>query len=393
MKIAIIIERADINLGGAERSVFEMAAAISKLGQDVEILAAKGSSEAKNIRILCQDKLGSRTSHSIFAAALKKHLSENHYDIIQSVLPFSFADIYQPRGGTYAESVARNAATYENRIAQILKMLTACANINRTILLRAERKLASGTDGPRIVALSQYVASQFKQHYETNPQRITVIPSGISTDLQPDLIETENLHAHILNSLNISRACAPVLFLFAGNDFRRKGLVWLMRALLLTLSRNPQSPAYLIVAGHRQVSYYRKLSSKLNVAGRIIFLDNLSHIRNVLAVADVAVLPTFQDACSRFILEALAAGKPVITTKFNGATDLFVNNRHGKVIDTPNNITALAEAISYFSRKENIQKASQAIAADNLKEKISINRVAKQLIELYELILHNKGLK
>ena len=73
----------------------------------------------------------------------------------------------------------------------------------------------------------------------------------------------------------------------------------------------------------------------------------------------------------------------MITTKFNGATDLFVNDRHGKVIDCAENIPELAEAISYFTNTDNIRKASEAIIADNLEEKISISRVAKQLISVY----------
>ena len=105
------------------------------------------------------------------------------------------------------------------------------------------------------------------------------------------------------------------------------------------------------------------------------------------------MLPTFYDPSSRFILEAIAAGKPVITTIFNGATDLFVNNRHGKVIDAPEDIPALAEAINYFADRNNIRKASEAIVADNLKEKVSISRVAKQLESLYESILQRKATK
>ena len=105
----------------------------------------------------------------------------------------------------------------------------------------------------------------------------------------------------------------------------------------------------------------------------------------------MAVLPTFYDPSSRFILEALADGKPVITTKFNGATDLFVDSRHGKVIDTPENIDALAEAIRYFTDKKNIENVSRAIIEDNLKENISIDRAARQLIEVYESILQRKG--
>ncbi|MHC4654322.1 MAG: glycosyltransferase, partial [Planctomycetota bacterium] len=85
--------------------------------------------------------------------------------------------------------------------------------------------------------------------------------------------------------------------------------------------------------------------------------------------------------------------KPVITTMFNGASEQFINNRHGKVIDMPEDISALAEAIGYFTDTNNIQKASEAIVADNLKEEISINRVAKQLLSVYESILQRKDQK
>ncbi|MHC4146951.1 MAG: glycosyltransferase, partial [Planctomycetota bacterium] len=108
-------------------------------------------------------------------------------------------------------------------------------------------------------------------------------------------------------------------------------------------------------------------------------------------ISDVAVLPTFYDPSSRFVLEALAAGKPVITTRFNGATDLFVKDRHGRIVDAPDNIDELSEAVSYFTDTDNIQQASQAIVEDNLKDNISINRAAGQLIELYESILERKG--
>jgi glycosyltransferase involved in cell wall biosynthesis len=105
------------------------------------------------------------------------------------------------------------------------------------------------------------------------------------------------------------------------------------------------------------------------------------------------VLPTFYDPCSRYILEALAASKPVITTKFNGASDFFVNNRHGKVLDSPENKDALAEAIRYFTDTKNIENASKAIVEDNLKENISIDRAARQLLDVYESILQRKGRK
>jgi UDP-glucose:(heptosyl)LPS alpha-1,3-glucosyltransferase len=393
MKIAIIIERADINLGGAERSVFEMATAISKTGTAVDILAAKGYRDTKNIHILCRDKPGKRTCYFTFAGALRRYLSENSYCLIHSVLPFTFADIYQPRGGTYAESALRNAESFQDRLKISYKKLTAFANFRRSVLLHAERKLCKQADKPIIVAISQYVAEQFKRHYSVSDERIIVVPNGIKIRTKIDSKRTYKLRSQILAQLGIKESDNPVFFLFVANNFRLKGLAVLIRAMQLAIVRKTPRPGFLIVVGNDKTSRYLQLLKEIGsstVDKRIIFLGPVSHVQNILSISDVAVLPTFYDPCSRFILEALVAGKPVITTRFNGATDFFVNNRHGKIIDSPEDVPALAETISYFTNTDNIQKASQAIAADNLKEKISISRVAEQLVSVYKSIIETR---
>jgi glycosyltransferase involved in cell wall biosynthesis len=392
-KIAIITERADVTLGGAERSVFELAAELSAIGLEVDILAAKGPAKNKNIHTLCTDKPGRRVCYFTFEKTLRKHLSENHYDIIHSVLPFGFADVYQPRGGTYTESILRNAASYQNKFVESVKRLTAFANVRRTILQQVERKLCKKPNGPVIAALSEYVAEQFKRYYAVSGERIVVIPNGVRTDKQIDADEANKLREQIMRQLAIKETDKPVFFLFAANNFRLKGLTVLLEAMRLAAQHKTQEDIYLIVAGDDRTLKYRHIAKRLGVHKKIIFSGAIRHIQNALSIIDVAVLPTFYDPSSRFILEAIAAGKPVITTIFNGATDLFINNRHGKVIDAPEDIPALAEAINYFADRNNIRKASEAIIADNLKEKVSISRVAKQLKSLYESILQRKGQK
>ncbi len=392
MKIAIIIERADITLGGAERSVFELASALQALGLKAHILAAKGQTNAKNIHILCQNTHGRRTGLRRFAKVLKKHLTENQYDIIHSVLPFGFADIYQPRGGTYIEAILRNAASYQNKLIESYKRITAFTNLRRGRLLRAEKKLCKNPEGPVIAALSQYVAKQFKRHYRADVQRIAVISNGVRTHKQTDVNEADKLRSQILAQLDLKEADNPVFFLFVANNFRLKGLRSLIKAMRLVQKKRTARPAYLIIAGMGKPHKYRLLAKRFNVHNRIVFLGKFRHIQNALAIVDVAVLPTFYDPCSRYILEALAAEKPVITTKFNGAIDLFVDNRHGKIIDSPNEIKKLAEAIRYFTNTENIQNASHAIVEDNLKEKISIRRCTEKLKSLYEQILEIRRL-
>ncbi len=391
MKVAIIIERYDISLGGAEWLVFELASALSQLGIDVDILAAQGDSNAVNVHILYPAGHSKRISLASFAKLISNYIGRNHYDIIHSAIPLTFADVYQPPGGSFAEAIIRNAASYRNKLLFSYKKATAFTNWRRTEMLWAEKKLCRDPNGPIIAALSNYVKDQFINHYNLDSERIALVPNGVKVDNEVDAGIAEKLKSQIFQQLEIESSANPVFFLFGANNFRLKGLNVLMQALaLLDKSQTPRSP-YLIVAGSGKINKFRSLAEKMNLGKKIVFLGHLPNIQNVMSISDVAVLPTFYDPCSRYILEALAACKPVITTKFNGASDFFVNNRHGKVIDNPENVNALAEAIRYFIDTKNIENASQAIIEDNLKENISIGRAAGQLIDVFESILQRKG--
>jgi len=376
-KIAIIIERTDIALGGAERSISEVADALSALGLEVHLLAAKGAGGGEHIHILCQDVPGKRVTLATFGAAIQRHLAQTRYDIVHSVLPFDFADLYQPRGGTYAESMRRNAASYANPLIRLFKRLTVRANHRRMELLRAERRLCQGSKGPMISALSRYVVDQLHRHYRTDPERIVLTLNGVATDRKVDPIEVQTLRSQIVSAPQND----SVVFLFAAHNFRLKGLHRLIQALAMT-----ESPACLAVVGEGRIDGPRRLARRLGVENRVVFLGPLKQVQNAIATADVGILPTFYDPSSRFILETLAAGKPVVTTRFNGAADHFVDGRHGIVVDSPDNIPALAEAIRYFTVPANLRQAAQTIAQDKLVEKISIRRVASELLGVYDRI-------
>ncbi|MFA5554509.1 MAG: glycosyltransferase family 4 protein [Phycisphaerae bacterium] len=391
MKVALVIERAYPQLGGAETSVLELAAALRSADLDVDIVAAKGDPRAKHTRILCSNISGRRTSFSRFSNVLKDFFSQNHYDIIHSVLPFSFADVYQPRGGSYPEAIARNTASYPNRCTRFYKKLTACVNWRRNSLAKAERSLCEDFSGPIVAALSDYVAKQFKTAYNLPDERLIVIRNGVLTHKTADLMKKQRLCSQIMAKLGIKESDQPVFFLFVANNFRLKGLEMLIRAMQMTAARNPELSPFLIVVGSGNINPYRRLAQRLDTERRVIFMGHLGDIKNILGMSHAAVLPTFYDPCSRFILEALAADKPVITTKFNGASEMFVNNRHGRIIDIPENIPALAEAIGHFTDFQTINKAATAIVQDNIREQISVSRVAKELKILYQSIVERRS--
>jgi UDP-glucose:(heptosyl)LPS alpha-1,3-glucosyltransferase len=390
MKVAIVIERHDTTLGGAERSISELTGALDRMGIDVHLLVAKGQGQAKNLHVLCGGENG-RTGFGEFVSAVREHVARDKYDIVHSTLPMAFADIYQPRGGSYAETLIRSAASYENGIIAWAKLGTSWLNLRRQEMLRAEESLSRGKDGPVIAALSQYVVEQFKAHYGTPVERIELIPNGIRLEPRPDAETADKLRGQILVQLKIQEATNPAIFLFAANNFRLKGLGPLIRALAISSRLKNSRPPVLVVAGSGRSAGYKLLAARHGVGKRVLFAGKTKNVQGLLAASDAAVLPSFYDPCSRFILEGLIAGKPVVTTSFNGASERYESGRHGLLVEQPGDAPELAKAICFYCEEENVSKTALAIERDGLADGLSVERHAAQLVKLYERLIARRG--
>lgn len=383
MKVAIIIERTDTALGGGERSVSQLADALREKGTDVTILAAKGDVRSENVKQLCAETGTKRISLSVFSQAIKTHLKENKYDIVHSTLPLDVADIYQPRGGSYLEAMIRNADSYGSRFVSSFKKMTHFTNLRRLEMIKAEKRVCDNFPNIKIAALSEYVKKQFIAHYNIDESRITTIANGVAFKTSPNADDVSALRAKWCDILGIKNG--PIL-LFAANNFRLKGLSSLIKAMALT------DGVCLVVAGSGRAGKYLKLAKKLNVGGRTLFAGSISDITPAIYAADVAVLPTYYDPCSRFILEGLASQKPVITSRYNGASEIFSDGKHGKIISQPDDVKGLAGAIAFCTDPDNAENITKAIAHDALADKISIDRHVREMIQLYEEIIQTRSL-
>ncbi|MBL7214254.1 MAG: glycosyltransferase family 4 protein [Phycisphaerae bacterium] len=390
LKVAIIIERAEIGLGGGERSVSELAAELRRQGVAATILAAKGTS-SENTEILCGDHAGKRVPLKVFEDALRNYLKKNTYDIIHSTLPLSIADIYQPRGGSYREAMLQNIASYSCPCQRFFKRRTHFLNLKRTQYLNAEKQLCAKTNAT-IAALSKYVKAHFQKHYHLPDSRIAVIANGINTNIkmEDDLITDLGRRVSLYCMFEIPNKQNMVSFVFAANNPRLKGLESLLNAFSSLVNQQKDIFPVLIVAGSKGLGYCDHLVKRLKLGKHVHSIHAERGIWTLLSGCDVAVLPTWYDPCSRFILEALAMGKPVITTRFNGASERYEHQKHGIILDQPDNIVELTAALNTFCDRKKIELASKAIVEDNLKEEVSIMKHVRMLIGLYDTIVARK---
>ncbi len=129
-----------------------------------------------------------------------------------------------------------------------------------------------------------------------------------------------------------------------------KGLHLLMKALS-PLKEEGVSFKLLILGRDRRESYLR-YARKLGLSERVVFAGSTKEPEKYYGAADLLVHPSFYDACSLTVLEALASGLPVITSSFNGACGVISQGEDGWVIEDLSDQKQLREAIRFFLQGE-----------------------------------------
>jgi UDP-glucose:(heptosyl)LPS alpha-1,3-glucosyltransferase len=129
--------------------------------------------------------------------------------------------------------------------------------------------------------------------------------------------------------------------LFIGNGFGRKGLGKLLEAWPL-LDRKP----YLIVAGEdRATASYHRQARQLWINRRVLFSGPREDTLSLLAASDLLALPSLFEAFGRVVLEAMAAGLPVLTSARCGAAELLPAPLHPFVVQDPANPAEIAQRL------------------------------------------------
>jgi UDP-glucose:(heptosyl)LPS alpha-1,3-glucosyltransferase len=125
-------------------------------------------------------------------------------------------------------------------------------------------------------------------------------------------------------------------------NYRLKGLAPLIKALPhVTDGRRCR----IVVIGGANFQRYKSLARRLGVADRVTFLGFRSDPRDAYFGADFLVHPTFYDPCSLVVLEALACGLPVVTSRYNGAAEKL-DPECGLVVTDPHDARELGAALT-----------------------------------------------
>ncbi|CAE6752869.1 glycosyltransferase family 4 protein [Paraburkholderia haematera] len=219
-----------------------------------------------------------------------------------------------------------------------------------------------------ITAVSQKVADEIRAIGLTPHNRVDVIYNGV---------DTQGFAAASGDRAKFALPANAFLLLFVG-DLRtpRKNLGTVLAAL-----KHLPEHVQIAVAGFLPGSPYPEQAKALGIAHRVHFLGLVKEMPVLMHSVDAFVFPSRYEAMSLSLLEAMAAGLPVVTARTAGGAEI-ITPECGIVLDDPDDPKALAGAVARLAENDDARRAMGA-AANELATGFGWARMAAQYIALY----------
>lgn len=179
-----------------------------------------------------------------------------------------------------------------------------------------------------------------------------------------------------------------VLVGMVGRFSHWKGQTHFLRAAALVAQAHPAA-RFALVGGvfpgqEGLVTQARQLAVDLGLAEKVIFSDFRNDIPAVLMAYDIFVLPSTEpDPFPTVVLEAMAAGRPVVANAHGGSIEMVRDKETGYLVD-PGDSSAMADAISRLIGDESDRRQMGAAGHARLQECYSLETFSTKWIRLYE---------
>ena len=374
MKIGLVCRHYNPNKGGLEKYTVNLSSELARLGHEVHIFANTGVNRpGVQLHHVPLFPLTSPGKNLSFAYMASKRLASFHLDVVQSMERIWDQDIFRASDGINPIQMAEQ---YPNPYLRRFKAVTP----RRQALTYLERKIFCRNGARFIMTNSCLIKEQIQTYYGVPERKIHVIYNSLDHQRFNTSIK-EQYRTVIRQKCGIG--LHDLLVLFPGNDFKRKGLDILLKALVLL----NQKKVRLMVAGNDRIEIYHRWAEENGIGDLVNFLGFQKNLDGWYAAADLVVLPTRYDAFANVCLEAMACGTPVITTRTNGVSEIIKNGYDGYILDSQDPQELSARILDYLRAAD--KNAMSALAAEKAMT-FTVDRHMNQLLSLYHLVQEEK---
>ena len=170
--------------------------------------------------------------------------------------------------------------------------------------------------------------------------------------------------------------------LFMGRLGERKGTHDLIKAFARIASSCPY--AMLTLGGDGDIRRYKEMVTEFEMHGRV---DIRGWIGPTLKAqtfinCDIYVLPSYNEGLPGSILEAMAAGKPIVTTPIGGIPEAVREGENGFLV-APGDITTLAARLKLLCENTRLRKCMGAKSRQIIRDKFETNKIVDRLLGIY----------
>jgi glycosyltransferase involved in cell wall biosynthesis len=227
----------------------------------------------------------------------------------------------------------------------------------------------------RYLAVSEQARAQVVRELGWPAKKIDVVHNAV----WPRLASSPS---HSLRASIVSRPSTP-LVLVPARLHPQKG----HRYLLHAVDRVPN--AHFVFAGDGpEREYLSNLASVLGVAQRVTFLGHRDDMQELLAIADLVVLPSLYEGLPISVLEAMGAGKPVVATRIGG-TDEIITDGHDGLLVPPGDSQALADGIRSSLKNHRLRCELGKHARATVETRFSADRMCARVSQVYEELIND----
>ena len=242
-------------------------------------------------------------------------------------------------------------------------------------LRKIQMKVCQSAD--KVIVPSKFLAKLIR-YWGVKDENIEVIYNG--TDFKPLGIEKEKARREIGISGNI--------ILSIGRLVPWKGFKMLIK-IIPELLKDNQFVRIVIVGDGPEMEGLETIKNNMGLNNKVYLVGKKSQeeLKTYLAAADMFVLNTAYEGFSHQILEAMAAGVPVITTNAGGNPELIKQGENGFMVKYNDELN-LTEAIKALFEHEDIRKKFIE-EGKKTTEKFTVQKMADETIELFDSLISN----
>jgi glycosyltransferase involved in cell wall biosynthesis len=230
---------------------------------------------------------------------------------------------------------------------------------------------------------SEQVASALTTRGLLRRDKVKVIPNGVDVDA---FASAPELRCRVRGEQKL--ADSEFVWLAVGRLLPQKDYA----TLLAAFQPLADAPARLLIAGRGPLlESLQQQIQQLGISSQVTFLGVRDDVRELLAAADGFVLSSAWEGMPNVVMEAQAAGKPVVATHVGGVAELVENEKSGFLVPSRNS-DALSQAMRRLMMLTGEQRQQMGMRGrDHVIANYSVDAMADQWMALYRELLMTKG--